>query len=169
VGLSKVKADQLWDQLRRTSLPVRLVNRDFQRFDLRLDDAPQTPAMVEFLVTTTGMPERIALRVLQKAPIVVQQNIPFAVMTEHLETIAALGGTASGHLLAFQTFSLVVEKVGDPTAPVQPLQVRGGLSQAEALAAIGPTEVMAGTMTNPQARWLQGEIKRNGGESRVVL
>ena len=169
VGLSKVKADQLWDQLRRTSLPVRLVNRDFQRFDLRLDDAPQTPAMVEFLVTTTGMPERIALRVLQKVPIVVQQNIPFAVMTEHLETIAALGGTASGHLLAFQTFSLVVEKVGDPTATVQLLQVLGGLSQAEALAAIGPTEVMAGTMTNPQARWLQGEIKRNGGESRVVL
>ena len=169
VGLSKVKADQLWDQLRRTSLPVRLVNRDFQRFDLRLDDAPQTPAMVEFLVTTTGMPERIALRVLQKVPIVVQQNIPFAVMTEHLETIVALGGTASGHLLAFQTFSLVVEKVGDPTATVQLLQVLGGLSQAEALAAIGPTEVMAGTMTNPQARWLQQEIKRNGGESRVVL
>jgi hypothetical protein len=169
VGLTRVQADQLWDQLRRTSLPVRLVNRDFERFDLRLDEAPQTPAMIEFLVATTSMPERIALKVLQKAPIVIQQNIPFTLMTEQLETIAALGGRASGHLLAFQTFSLVVEKVGNATTTVQLLQVLGGLSQAEALAAVGPTRVMAGTMTNPQARWLQQEIKRSGGESRVVL
>jgi hypothetical protein len=169
VGLTKVQADQLWDQLRRTSLPIRLVNRDFERFDLRLDEAPQTPAMIEFLVTTTSMPERIALKVLQKAPIVIQQNIPFTLMTEQIETIAALGGRASGHLLAFQTFSLVVERVGNATATVQLLQVLGGLSQAEALAAVGPTRVMAGTMTNPQARWLQQEIKRSGGESRVVL
>ena len=169
VGLTKAQADQLWDQLRRTSLPVRLVNRDFQRFDLRLEEAPQTPAVVEFLVATTGMPERIALKVLQKVPIVIQQNIPFSLMTEQLETIAALGGRASGQLLAFQTFSVVVEKVGDATATVQLLQVLGGLSQAEALAAVGPTRVMAGTMTNPQARWLQQEIKRCGGESRVVV
>jgi hypothetical protein len=169
VGLTKVQADQLWDQLRRTSLPVRLVNRDFQRFDLRLEEAPQTAAVVEFLVATTGMPERIALKVLQKVPIVIQQNIPFSLMTEQLETIAALGGRASGQLLAFQTFSVVVEKVGDATATIQLLQVLGGLSQAEALAAVGPTRVMAGTMTNPQARWLQQEIKRCGGESRVVV
>jgi len=155
--------------LRRTSLPVRLVNRDFQRFDLRLEEAPQTAAVVEFLVATTGMPERIALKVLQKVPIVIQQNIPFSLMTEQLETIAALGGRASGQLLAFQTFSVVVEKVGDATATVQLLQVLGGLSQAEALAAVGPTRVVAGTMTNPQARWLQQEIKRCGGESRVVV
>jgi hypothetical protein len=169
VGLTKEQGDQLWEQMRRTSLPVRLVNRDFERFDLRLDEAPQTPAMIEFLTTTTGMPERIALKVLQKAPIVIQQNVPFTTMTEQLEAIAAIGGRASGHLLAFQTFSLVLEKVGEATAAMQLLQVLGGLSEAEALAAVGPTRVMAGTMTNPQARWLQQEIRRSGGESRVVL
>jgi hypothetical protein len=169
VGLTKEQADLIWDQLCRTSMPVQLVNRDFERFDLRLDEAPQTPAMTEFLVTATGMPERIALKVLQRAPIVIQQNIPFALMTEQLEAIAAIDGRASGHLLAFQSFSLVVEKVGNPTATAQLLQVLGGLSRAEALAAVGSTRVMAGTMTNPQARWLQQEIKRCGGESRVVL
>lgn len=169
VGLSKAQADQLWDQLRRTSLPVRLVNRDFERFDLRLEEAPPTPAVVEFLVATTGMPERIALKVLQKVPIVIQQNIPFGLMTEQLEAVAALGGRASGQLLAFQTFSVVVEKVGDVTATVQLLRALGGLSQAEALAATGPTRTPVGTMTNPQARWLQQEIKRCGGESRVVV
>jgi hypothetical protein len=169
VGISKTQADKLWEQLRRTSLPVRLVNRDFERFDLRLDEAPQTPAMIEFLVTTTGMPERIAHKVLQKTPVVIQQNIPFASMAEQLETIARLGGKASGHLLAFQVFSLVVEKVGDASATLQLLQALGGLSQTEALAAIGPARMLVGAMTNPQARWLQQEIKNVGGESRVVL
>ena len=41
VGLSKAQADRLWEQLRRTSLPARLVNRDFERFDVRLDAAPR--------------------------------------------------------------------------------------------------------------------------------
>lgn len=169
VGLSKGQADKLWEQLRRTSLPVRLVNRDFERFDLRLDQAPNSPAMVEYLVALTGMPEHIAHKVLQKAPVVIQQNIPFAAMTEQMEAIAGLGGQSSGHLLAFQVFSVVVEKVGDATATMQLLRALGGLSQEEALAAIGPTPVMVGAMTNPQARWLQQEIKGAGGESRVVL
>ena len=169
VGLSKGQADKLWDQLRRTSLPVRLVNRDFERFDLRLDQAPKSTAMIEFLVTTTGMPERIAVKVLEKTPVVIQQNIPFAKMAEYLETIAGLGGKASGHLLAFQVFSLIVEKVGDATATSSLLQALGGLSQEQALAAMSPVPVMAGTMTNPQVRWLQQELRRVGTDSRVVL
>lgn len=169
VGLSKRQADTLWEQLRRTSLPVRLVNRDFERFDLRLDQAPQSPAMVEFLVTTTGMPERIVPKVLAKTPIVIQQNIPFAKMTDYLETIADLGGKGSGHLLAFQIFSIVVEKVGNAASTTRLLQGLGGLSQEEALAAVSPGSLPVGAMTNPQARWLQQELKRVGSESRVIL
>ncbi len=173
VDLTKAQADKLWDQLRRTSLPARLVNRDFERFDLRLDHAPQTgpesQAMVEYLITTTGMPERIAPKVLQKTPVVIQQNIPFAAMAAHLEAIAGLGGKASGHLLAFQVFAVGVETVGDAAAATQLLQVLGGLSPEEALAAVGPARAVAGAMTNPQARWLQQELKRVRSESRVIL
>jgi hypothetical protein len=169
VGLSKGQADQLWEQLRRTSFPVRLVNRDFERFDLRLDQAPATPAMIDFLVTTTGMPARVARKVVDKTPVIIQQNIPFARMSADLEQIAQLGGQASGHLLAFQVFSLVVEKVGDVTATMQLLQALGGLSPADAHAAINPSRPPLGAMTNPQARWLQQELKRVGSESRVIL
>lgn len=168
VGLTKAQADKLWDQLRRTSLPVRLVNRDFERFDLRLDQATPTPAMIEFLVTTTGMPERLAPKVLAKTPVVIHQNISFAQMTEYLEMIAALGGQASGHLLAFQLFAIAVETTGEATATLRLLQALGGLSQTEALAAV-QEHTLAGAMTNPQARWLQQELKRVGTESRVVL
>ncbi|MFN8466279.1 MAG: hypothetical protein U0X20_12050 [Caldilineaceae bacterium] len=173
VGLSKVQADRLWDQLRRTSLPARLVNRDFERFDVRLDAAPsaapQSQALAEYLVATTGMPERLAPKVLAKTPVVIQQNIPFAAMAAHLDAITARGGRASGHLLAFQVFAVAMDKVGDPTATAQLLQVLGGLSPQEALAAVGPAHPTVGAMTNPQARWLQQELKRVGSEGRVIL
>jgi hypothetical protein len=173
VGLTKAQADRLWEQLRRTSLPARLVNRDFERFDVRLDAAPpggpQQEALAEYLVATTGMPERIVSKVLAKTPVVIQQNIPFAAMAAHLDAIAVRSGRASGHLLAFQVFAVALDKVGDPTATMQLLQVLGGLSTQEALAAVGPARPVVGTMTNPQARWLQQELKRFGSEGRVIL
>ncbi len=169
VGLSKTEANKLWDPLRRTGLPLRLVNRDFERFDVRLEEAPKTPAVLEFLVGVIGMPERIAPKVLDKLPIVIEQNIPFAMMSSRLQSIANLGGRASGHLLAFQTFGLVIDKVGQLPAATQLLQALGGLSQEEALAALQPARKMVGIMTHPQVRWLQHELKRTGTDSRVVL
>jgi hypothetical protein len=173
VGLSKAEADRLWEQLCRTSLPARLVNRDFERFDVRLDAAPpgeqQREALAAYLVATTGMPARIAPKVLAKSPVVIQQNIPFDAMAAQLDAIAARGGRASGHLLAFQVFAVALDKVGDPTAAAQLLQVLGGVSPQEALAAVGPGRPTVGAMTNPQARWLQQELKRTGSEGRVIL
>ncbi len=173
VGLSKAQADRLWEQLRRTSLPARLVNRDFERFDVRLDATPAAvsdrEALAKYLVATTGMPERIVPRVLDKTPVVIQQNIPFAAMAAHLDAITACGGRASGHLLAFQVFAVALDKVGDPTATAQLLQALGGLSPQEALAAVGPGRPAMGAMSNPQARWLQQELKRFGSEGRVIL
>ena len=115
------------------------------------------------------MPAHIAPKVLAKAPVVVQQNVPFDAMAAHLEAMAARGGRASGHLLAFQVFALALDKVGNPTATAQLLQVLGGLSPEEALAAVGPARPSVGAMTNPQARWLQQELKRVGSEGRVIL
>jgi hypothetical protein len=173
VGLSKAQADRLWEQLRRTSLPARLVNRDFERFDVRLDTGPQDEsqrlALAEYLVATTGMPARIAPKVLAKTPVVILQNVPFDTMAAHLDAVAARGGRASGHLLAFQVFSVALDKVGDPTATAQLLQVLGGLSPQETLAAVGPGRPAVGAMTSPQARWLQQELKRVGSEGRVIL
>lgn len=178
VGLSKSEADRLWEQLRRTSLPVRLVNRDFERFDLRLDavprgshaaDAARRQALCDYLAATTGMPPQLAPKVLARAPVVIQQNIPFGTMAAQLEAIMGLGGQASGHLLAFQVFGIVLDKVGEVPATVQLLQVLGGVQEVEALAAVGPQRTQVGTMTSPQARWLQQELKRVRSESRVIL
>ena len=147
VGLSKAQADKLWDQLRLAW--ARLVNRDFERFDLRLDDAPQVGPEGR-AVSTTSSPRPACLSALRPGAgedaVVILQNIPFATMAAHLETIAALGG-ASGHLLAFQVFAVAVEKVEVP-ATVQLLRVGQVLSAEEALAAIGPVLPGDGAMTS---------------------
>ena len=109
-GLSKEKSDALWAKITRSSLKVRLVNRDFQRYDLRLLEAPAEPEMYAYLTQSTGMPEKVARKIPAKAPIVLHRNISFAEMTHHLEQITDLGAIASGHLLVFQTFSLKIEK-----------------------------------------------------------
>ncbi|WP_045226912.1 hypothetical protein [Methyloterricola oryzae] len=169
VGLSKAEADALWDPLRRTDVPLRLVNRDFERFDVRLEEADATPALADFLVSEVGMPAAVVPKVLARLPIVIAQNVPYERMAQLLAGVAAVGGRASGHLLAFQTFGLVVTKAGQVTAAAQLLQALGRVSPEEALAALPPASKPVGTMTDPQVRWLQHELKRAGAESRVVL
>jgi hypothetical protein len=68
----------------QASLPVRILNRDFQRFDARLDDAVDSRERVAFLVESAGMPDRRA----------------------------GSGGRATAHVLALQSFRLQVKRVG---------------------------------------------------------
>ncbi len=169
LGLSRAEAEPVWEQVGRSRLPLRLVNRDFERFDLRLDEAPRGPEMADFLMATTGMPERIARKVLEQIPIVTHQSLRFAELENHLAAIAALGGRASGHLLAFQTFSLELKEVGDRAAAAPLLQALGGLTREEALDALGTVRLVDAALTPPQALWLQHELKRVGTVGRLVL
>ncbi|MCP4699104.1 MAG: hypothetical protein GY862_19960 [Gammaproteobacteria bacterium] len=168
-GLSKSEADTLWDRLRQLRVPLRIVNRDFERFDLRLDEAPDNPAMRDFLVSTTAMPEAVAAKAVKRTPVVIQQNIRFSELETHLAAIDALGGRASGHLLLFQKFALLMEKVKDPEQSSRLLQVLGGLSPQQALETIRGKQAVHYVFTNPQARWLQWELRQIGTDARMVL
>ncbi|QTA84022.1 Uncharacterized protein dnm_000140 [Desulfonema magnum] len=168
-GLSKAHADKTWERLRPGNMPVRLINRDFERFDVRLEQARPGPEITEFLISTTSMPENIVPKVLKKTPIVTHQNVPFAKMNEYLEAIVRLGGQASGHLLAFQTFSLCLEKVEDPGTCSRILQALAGLNPETAMKAVRSAHTVEGPLTHPQARWLQWELKQAGTEARMVL
>ncbi|MCP4686528.1 MAG: hypothetical protein GY859_00665 [Desulfobacterales bacterium] len=168
-GLSKDRADHLWERLSKTPFPVRLLNRDFERFDLRLDQAAPGREMIDFLTSSTGMPEPIAEKIRGRAPVIIHQNIPFAEMEAHLDAIARMGGKASGHLLAFQTFSLVIEKVGDRDATAGLLRALGGFTREGAARAMGANRKPDGSLTSPQVRWLQWELKQVGTETGRVL
>lgn len=167
-GLPFGAAERLWAALRRANLPGVLVNRDFERFDLVLEAAPDDPQVAALLVETAGMPARVVPRVLSRLPLVTHQNIRFADLSRLLEQIAALGGRARGHLLAFQTFSLTIESVGSSEASQHLLRALAGLHPEEAAQALARRRV-EGPLTSPAARWLQHELKQVGTGCRLEL
>lgn len=166
-GLSKTDAERVRDCM-HSGIPILIMNRDFERFDVSLDRAPSTREMLGFLVST-GISEKIALKALEKTPIIIYHNISFAKMSEYLETITALGGYASGHLLALQTFSLALEGVGDPKMTLRILQTLAKLNRKQALKVVNSIRSVEGPLSSTRARWLKWELKQAGTEARMVL
>lgn len=169
VELTRTQADKLWERLKRTSYPVRIVNRDFQRFDLRLDECPRSDAMTAYLMESTGMPAKVAQKVPDKTPLVLQQNIRFTDLAAHLEQIHSLGGKASGHLLVFQTFALEIIKVGELKASVNAVRFITGSNEEQAQELITRTRKLNEPLTYPQAFWLQTELARAGTETTLTI
>ena len=112
LGLTRAQADAVWRRLDR-GVPVRLLDHAFQRFDVRLDAAPDTPAVREQLVASTGMPPSVAAKVLARLPMVLHQGIRHAEVPARLQALAEVDARASAHLITFQTFDVIVEHATD--------------------------------------------------------
>jgi hypothetical protein len=115
LGITRAQADAVWRRLDR-GVPVRLLDHAFQRFDVRLDAAPDTEAVRACLVEATGMPPRVAARVLQRLPVVLHQGIRHAEVPVRLHALAEVGARASAHLVTFQSFEVFVEHTTDRAA-----------------------------------------------------
>ncbi len=168
MGLTKEQAERIWERFARTRLPLRLISRDFERFDVTLDSAPDTPAMLEYLVSTTGMPESLAPQVVRETPIVLHEGVGFDRMTECIQAVNECGGKATGHLLAFQTFSLRVTRLGDRERSARVLGVLTDEDEGGALRALEDGTI-PGPLTHLQARWLQWELEQAGTETERIL
>jgi len=167
-GLNKEKAEVLWQKIGRTALPAKIVNRDFQRFDLILESASQNREMIDLLVASTGMSEKIAYKVIKKLPVILHQNISFLQAAKYMEDLSRLGAEASGHLLAFKTFSLDIVKSESPDSAVPFLQSIGGMGKIESSNILKSCKRAEGPFTAAQGRWLQWELKCVGTKTRMV-
>ncbi|MCB0557077.1 MAG: hypothetical protein KDD02_26250 [Phaeodactylibacter sp.] len=168
-GISRPIADKLWQQTSRTSLPIKIVNRDFERFDLRLDQAPDTPEMMAYLAESTGMPEKIAQKVVRQLPIILHKNIRFDRVDEEIGKLNQLGAVSSAHLLVFQSFSLKIQAIKDLEGTLEVLKVVGGIDKGLASQSILEKQQLDGPFTSPQVRWLQHELKRIGTITSRIL
>jgi ribosomal protein L7/L12 len=168
MNMTREEAERLFAATNRAKYPISVVNRSFQRFDVRLERAMPSPELTALLVETAKMPERIVPKVLARLPIITHSNVSSSRMQEIVQGITELGGVASGQLLSFQTFGLTIDKVGD--APVSSMILRGigGLSKESAENALSRTHRVDGPLTSTLARWLQHELKQAGTSSKVV-
>lgn len=168
-GLGKDDAEALWQHVRGSGAPLRIVNRDFQRFDVRLDRACDTPEMIGFLVVSSGMPEAVARKIPARTPIFTHHNLRYQETQEVLNQIARLGGRASVHLLALQRFRLQLAKVGDTASTTRLLEALGGVDPERAREMVRSMGMLDRPATAPQARWLQHELRRVGTDTRMVM
>jgi hypothetical protein len=159
-------ATRIWEQLSRTSASSRVLNRDFERFDVRLDTAPTSADAAEWLVSVTGMPTAVAGTALGKTPFVLAESVPLETMVSLLEGAHARGGQASAVLLPLQSFSLRVKEGGDRKAALQWVELIAGPQDVERFVRGKPE--MHGPFTKTQARWLQAELRRHEIASHLL-
>jgi ribosomal protein L7/L12 len=166
-GLDKAAAQRIWNELGRKNPALRILDRAFERFDVRLDACPLDA--VKELVTVTGMPEKVALKVLERLPVIVQQNLTYEEARESLAKLAALGATAVDELRTLQTFSMVVETAPDRPKAAQRIRALLDLKADEADALLrGLPNRIEGPLSLPLARWLQAELKAAGATTKLV-
>lgn len=166
-GLDRAQADAVWKRLDR-GVPVRMLDRAFQRFDVRLDAAPATEAVRALLVASTGMPERVAERVLGNLPVVLHQGIVFAEVEPRLAALAAVGARASAHLVTFQTFDVVVEHTTDRAVTAAAAAELTEQPVAELDAAMRRLPLrLDGPFTSLRARCLRHELQATGARIRL--
>lgn len=165
-GLDAATAERLWSELSRTAAKVRVLNRDFLRFDVRLERAPRSKELADYLVEVTGMAPATADRALSRTPFVLAENVPGPRMVEILTAVRARGGQASGILLALRSFGLALKPGGNREAARVWVESIAG-REAGAGFARGLAE-LPGPFTKTQARWLQHELRTHGIASQLV-
>lgn len=167
LGLDRAAADRVWEQVGRKTPALRILDRAFERFDVRLEACPR--AAVPELVALTGMPEKVAFKALERLPIVVQQNLDFAATRACVERLARAGAVAVDELRALQSFAVVIESVADRPLAARALRALADVAEdaAEPLLHALPARI-EGPLGMTQARWLQAELRAVGAAARLV-
>ena len=128
-SLAYTQVSALLKQLKPIKAAITVCNRDFQRFDIRLDHAPPNDDLREFLTSGTLIPVELVDKMIANTPLIVRQHVPFHEMEVVIAGIAQRGGRATALPLSFQWFSLKIEKSGDRSSSVRILKALGGLTR----------------------------------------
>jgi hypothetical protein len=168
-GLDLPSAQALWERLQRTGARATICNRDLERYDISLEQAPDTPDMRALLVGQ-GIPLRVVPRVLNALPVIIRQNAPHAQMQALLDGIAALGGAAAALPHSFQRFALVMRSIKEQTDAIRTLVSFADLPEAVAAAAVKDGKGQPfGSFPRTTALWLQHALTAQGAEAEVEL
>jgi hypothetical protein len=171
-GLKAPAAERIWQKLRDADVKVQVLNRDFQRFDVRMESAPgaddpRRGALFDWMVATIGMPATSAARALAHLPFILVENVTGGEMVTLLHQIHDRGGSASAILLPLQKFSLAVKPGGDRASARSRIETITRTAPPAGFELGGPT-TLEGPFTKTQARWLQHELRRVGVHSMLV-
>jgi hypothetical protein len=123
-GLTKAQADAIWTTHGRVR-DLRVVNRDFLRFDLVLTGGAPAPAALRALTETAGIPPHVAPRLFDEGEITVMEAVPHADMAPAMHALTAAGLEIRADLITFLHLGVDVVATQHPRAVRDALKSMG--------------------------------------------
>jgi ribosomal protein L7/L12 len=172
--LDRKQTEALWERLRGAGGPLRVFDRSFARFDIRLSAAGDHPEFAQWLAADTGMPLGLAGEIGRHLPIVLHEELPRERAEACLLGLAERGARAEALPTCFQTFDLELRELGRRDATLDLLAGLGRLP-AERIAELEPRLRshasglrIPGPFAKLRARWLVAEAERVGTRMEMV-
>jgi len=162
-------AQKLWQRHQASGL-LRIVNQDFLRFDLILQnnkkgDSPNS-AQIDVLEQQAGIPVDRIEDVLAAAPITLLESVPHAEVRQNMAVFADVGLEVKATLITFQMLGLEILSLSDQLSTMQVLKHFGQYGDNQVL--LRPPFVLPHIMPELQARIIRGALEDSGAEVAFV-
>ncbi len=161
--LDHTTAQTLWQRYQASGL-LRIVNHDFLRFDLVLQESQgsndPTPQQLAALEQLAGVPAELTEAVFRSPPITLLEAIPHAEIGERMAAFDAVGLSLRAELITFQNLGLQVLSLSDQ-AELQRTLEGFGLHQPGSNLPPPPFQI-PGVMPELQARILRAALEDAG-------
>ncbi len=158
-------AQDLWKRHQASGL-LRIVNRDFLRFDIILNraDTVNRPdqEQIKALELLAGVPAEMAEDVFSEASITLLEAVPSAELTNYMEAFSKARLNVQANLITFQTLTLEVQSISNHVSLLRTFE-RLGLPKQGATLPRPPFRI-PGAMPELQARVIRTALEDAGAQ-----
>ncbi|WP_227418517.1 hypothetical protein [Roseitranquillus sediminis] len=163
-GLDRAAADAIWAAHHRVAA-LRVINRDFLRFDVVLTGGAPTPEALATLASVAGIPETVLPRLFEALPITVIEALPNEALAGTMTALAQANLEVRADLMTFLHLGVEVTSAPSRSRLARTLSVLG--AEAEGLSARPLPIRLPYLMPELQARLLREALAAQGIEAML--
>lgn len=120
LGVPREIAQRLWSRV-GNGAKWRMVDQAFQRFDIVVEQVPDSAEASAALIAATQMPASVIPKLRERLPLLLCEALPNREVGPLLNALAKAGVVASAQLVTFSSWDVVVTEVRDPAATAEVL------------------------------------------------
>lgn len=165
-GVDHETAQALWRRHQASGM-MRVVNRDFLRFDLVCTGIEKgsnkaSIEQIELLNTLVGIPEEMVPEVLDALPLTLLDAVPNAELEQKMMMLEQVGLQMQADLISFQLLDLEVLSITQPSATANTL-ISYGLHQEGQCLPVPPFKLQ-GALPELQAKLIKAALEQGGAK-----
>ena len=104
---------EIWKRFQQTN-QIQLINQSFQRFEITLDSFDiNNPKHKKILTEYVGMPEEILIEIAGNLPVILDESVSKALLSEKIEIYTKAGLQYSFRPIAIQKYFIIIDKIND--------------------------------------------------------